>query len=336
MSITIVGAGVAGLVAATELSDRGMTVTVIDRHPSPGPHACSWLAGGMLAPWCERADAEEPVLRLGREAIGWWEKRASGVVRGGSLVVAMSRDHGELDRFARRTTGHTAIGSDRLASLEPDLAGRVRRALFFQDEAHLDPRVAMTNLVERLIDRGVAVQYAPSPDNPPAMDGIVVDARGYAARDRLKDLRGVRGEMMLVRCRDLRLSRPVRLLHPRHPIYIVPRDRDRYMIGATQIESESRAAITARSAVELLNAAYALHPAFGEAEILETGADVRPAFADNLPRLRRRGKRYHLNGLFRHGFLLAPACARMLAETLSDPETIPEIMDEDNIERQEA
>ena len=65
--------------------------------------------------------------------------------------------------------------------------------------------------------------------------------------------------------------------------------------------------------VELLSAAYALDPGFGEAEVLELGADARPAFPDNLPRVLERDGRIHVNGLFRHGFLMAPALARQAA-----------------------
>jgi len=83
-----------------------------------------------------------------------------------------------------------------------------------------------------------------------------------------------------------------------------------------------------RSVLELLTAAYALHPAFGEAELVEIGVDARPAFADNLPRIRRRGSTVFLNGLFRHGFLLAPAMARMAADMLLEG-IVPEVMDED-------
>jgi glycine oxidase len=130
----------------------------------------------------------------------------------------------------------------------------------------------------------------------------------------LPDLRGVRGEMVVVRSRDISLSRPVRLLHPRIPLYIVPRGEGVFMIGATMIESEVRGGASVRSTVELLNAAYTLHPAFGEAEILEIGADLRPAFPDNLPAVRRGPGAFYVNGLFRHGFLLAPAMAKRAAE----------------------
>jgi glycine oxidase len=104
------------------------------------------------------------------------------------------------------------------------------------------------------------------------------------------------------------------MLHPRIPLYIVPRGDGIFMVGATMVESEARGRPTVRSVVELLNAAYALHPAFAEAEILEINADVRPAFPDNLPAVRQSGRTLYANGLFRHGFLLAPALARQVAE----------------------
>src|SRR5690606_23618949 len=132
--------------------------------------------------------------------------------------------------------------------------------------------------------------------------------RGLAARDTLPELRGVKGEMALLRSSEIRLSRPIRLLHPRFPLYVVPRADGLFMLGATQIESDDRRR-SVRSALELLSAAYALHPAFGEAELVEIGVDARPAFPDNQPRLQRQGDTIHVNGLFRHGFLLAPALA---------------------------
>ena len=62
-----------------------------------------------------------------------------------------------------------------------------------------------------------------------------------------------------------------------------------------------------RSALELLSAAFALHAGFAEAEILELCTGLRPAFADNLPRIEWDGGVLRVNGLYRHGFLIAPA-----------------------------
>ncbi len=326
--VAIAGGGVAGLCAAAELARRGVRVTVSDPSPVPGPHACSWWAGGMLAPWCEGESAEEPVVRLGQEAAGWWREHCGSVVRNGSLVVALGRDLRELDRFARRTERHEFLSSEAVGVLEPDLAGRFGRALLFRDEAHLAPREALGALRHRLEADGVVFREGPAPES----EGLTVDCRGLAARDVLRDLRGVKGEMIVLRCPDVALSRPVRLLHPRIPLYIVPRGDGVYMLGATAIESDDRRRVTARSLLEMLSAAYALHPAFGEAEVLELGVDARPAFPDNLPRIRRHGRRIHVNGLYRHGFLLAPALARMVAALLLYDER-PELMDEDIPER---
>ncbi|TIV88986.1 MAG: glycine oxidase ThiO, partial [Mesorhizobium sp.] len=301
---------VAGLTVAFELAARGATVTVAEMRHGLGGNA-SWFAGGMLAPWCERESAEQPVLDLGRDAADWWDAVLSGqVTRAGTLVVAAPRDAGELDRFASRTSGHRRVDENEIALLEPDLAGRFRRGLLFPNEAHLDPRQAMAALHDNLATMGVKFHFG-CDARPVSGFARQIDCMGMAAAD--DRLRGVRGEMLILRTPDVSLSRPVRLLHPRFPLYAVPRTDHRFMIGATMIESQSAGPVTARSMMELLGAAHALHPAFGEAEIVETGVGVRPAFPDNLPRVETDGEIIAINGLYRHGFLLAPAMARQAA-----------------------
>lgn len=308
VDFTIKGAGVAGLCVASELARRGATVRLLDPMGAPSAHGCSWWAGGMLAPDCEGEVAEEPVVRLGRDAAAWWAAQGVDVTYQGSLVLALGRDRQELDRFARRTENHQMLGRDGLAELEPHLGDRFQRALYMEVEAHLNPREALAHLVEQLETRGISIQN----DGP--VEGQLIDCRGLAAKDSLPDLRGVKGEMVVLRAPDISLSRPIRLLHPRFPLYIVPRGDGVFMLGATQIESGERSRATVRSVMELLNTAYALHPAFGEAELLEVGVDARPAFPDNLPRITRKDDTLFVNGLYRHGYLLAPALARMVAE----------------------
>lgn len=322
--ITILGAGIVGLSVATELHTRGIPVRVYDPAPAPGPHGCSWWAGGMLAPFCEGESAEEPVVRLGQLAADWCARHGVDVVHNGSVAVALSRDAQELDRFARRTERHETLDRTALSQIEPHLADRFDRALFFRDEAHINPRQMLTHLRTQLENGGVEfVSEAGTPH------GQTIDCRGLAARDALPDLRGVKGEMVILNAPDVTLSRPVRLLHPRYPLYIVPRGDGHYMLGATQLESEDRNRVTVRSVLELLSAAYALHPGFGEADLVEIGTDARPAFADNLPRIRRIGDVTHVNGLFRHGYLLTPALAQMVGDLICDGKT-PEDFYEDH------
>ena len=311
MRVLVKGAGVAGLCLAHELSARGVAVTVVERKPGFAG-AASWFAGGMLAPWCERESAEEAVLTKGIGAIDWWDDVLPGEVsRNGTLVVAPPRDAGELRRFASRTSGYEWLDTAAIERLEPALAGRFREALFFPGEAHLDPRRALARLRQKLVDRGIAFVTEAS-DN--GQHDLVADCTGAAGTGDTPGLRGVRGEMLYLETSDVELSRPVRLIHPRIPLYIVPRDGGLFMCGATMIETDDGGPITARSLMELLNAAYALHPAFGEARLVETGAGVRPAFADNLPRALRAGQTITINGLYRHGFLLSPAVAAEAAD----------------------
>lgn len=319
---SVIGSGVAGLAVASELVSRGAQVQIFDPGGPPGPHGCSWWAGGMLAPWCEFENAEESVLRLGQLALEWWGTRTR-VQRRGTLVVANPRDLPDLRRFSRRTEGFAEVDQPKIRELEPDLHG-FTRGLYFADEAHLDPRQALRDLYTQLVKQGVEFHQKLAPTR---LENAI-DCRGLHARDVLHDLRGVKGEMLVIRCPDVTLTRPVRLLHPRMPLYIVPRGDGVYMLGATMIESEDSSRITARSMLELLSAAYALNPAFGEAEVLEIGVDLRPAFPDNLPRIRRLGRTIYANGLYRHGYLLAPALAQGVAD-LALKNTHSEMVDED-------
>ena len=142
MRACVIGAGVVGLACATELAERGAEVTVFERRHELGGNA-SWLAGGMLAPFCEGESAPESVVLRGAQAIDWWAKRVKDVVRAGSLVVAPPRDVAEIERFAARTRGYERVDEARIAELEPDLAGRFRKGLFYAGEGHVDPRRAL-------------------------------------------------------------------------------------------------------------------------------------------------------------------------------------------------
>ncbi len=333
MRVRVIGAGVAGLCVAYPLARAGGEIELIEAAAMAGA-GCSRYAGGMIAPWCELENAEPLIARLGAEALDFWTHDIAVATVAGSLVVAPAREAAELTDFARRTRHFSKLDAAGVAALEPDLAGRFDRALYFPQEAHLDPRQALATLDARLAALpNVVRRFGVDADKLPPAPDWTIDCRGFAARDALPGLRGVKGEMLVLRSDDIRLTRPVRMLHPRRPAYIVPRGDGLFMIGATMIENEERARVTARSIVELVNSAFAVHPAFAEAEIVETGSDVRPAFIDNLPRLIRRDKTLYVNGLYRHGFLLAPALAARATQIVRDGAHFPELMDAHSGER---
>jgi glycine oxidase len=307
--VSDIGAGIAGAWQALLFAQAGHAVTLHERSDAAMAQSTSYWAGGMLAPWCE-AEASEPVItRLGIRSLDLWREHFPQTPFNGSLVVAHPRDRADFERFARLTTNHRRLDAAALTDLEPSLEGRFRDGLFYANEGHVEPRRVLPALHARFTEAGGTIQFDSQPD-PDELDGIVIDCRGLAARDTQGGLRGVKGEMILIETDEVELSRPVRLIHPRWPLYVIPRGHNRFMLGATSIEAEDNG-VSVRSALELLGAAYAVHPAFAEARIVEFGSGLRPAFPDNLPRIAVQNDKIAVNGLYRHGFLLAPALAEL-------------------------
>jgi glycine oxidase len=307
--VSIIGAGIAGAWQALLFAQAGHAVTLHERSDAAMTSATSHWAGGMLAPWCE-AEASEPLIsRLGIRSLDLWREHFPKTPFNGSLVVAHARDRADFERFARLTTGHKRLDARGVSELEPSLEGRFRDGLFYSDEGHVEPRRVLPELHARIQAAGGTIKFN-SEANAGDLDGIVIDCRGLAARDAQPELRGVKGEMIIIETPEVELSRPVRLIHPRWPLYVIPRGDGRFMLGATSIEAEDLG-VSVRSALELLGAAYAVHPAFAEARIVEFGSGLRPAFPDNLPRIAVDQNKIAVNGLYRHGFLLAPALAEL-------------------------
>jgi glycine oxidase len=307
--VSIIGAGIAGAWQALLFAQAGHAVTLHERSDAGMTESTSHWAGGMLAPWCE-AEASEPVItRLGIRSLDLWREHFPQTPFNGSLVVAHARDRADFERFAKLTTGHRRLDARGLSELEPSLDGRFRDGLFYADEGHVEPRLVLPELHARIAAADGRIEFN-SDTSANDIDGIVIDCRGLAARDAQPELRGVKGEMIIVETSEVELSRPVRLIHPRWPLYVIPRGDNRFMLGATSIEAED-SGVSVRSALELLGAAYAVHPAFAEARIVEFGSGLRPAFPDNLPRIAIDKEKIAVNGLYRHGFLLAPALAEL-------------------------
>jgi glycine oxidase len=339
-TIGIAGSGVAGRMLALACKRRGWDVSLFDRDDESGRLSCTWTGAGMLAPYCELETAEAEVSQLGIDSLTQWPALIAGLAapvffqQRGSLVVAHPADDGELtrlrDEFRRKSGDAEAmreVTGDDLGALEPELAGRFLHGLHFPREAQLDNRELLDALAATIKREGIAwhtganVQRVEkgrlNVSNDWKTFDQVADCRGLGARDDLKNLRGVRGELLYVRAPDVTLNRPVRMMHPRYPLYIVPRPDHVFVVGATKVESDDLSPITVRSALELLTAAYAVHPAFAEGRIEDTSVNCRPAFPDNKPRAFLRDGVLHINGLYRHGFLVTPGLVTQAMEMIT-------------------
>lgn len=314
-NIAIIGAGIMGLSNAYVLLRDGHRVTLYDPAGFPADNA-SFIAGGMLAPYSEIEHMPASWVEAGLESINLWQEIATNLPtpidfhKTGSLFVAHREDQHILERFAGHLVSQKSchrVSGVEIAELEPSLTGRFTTGLYLENEAYLYPSQTMQALCDYLREQGVQMkQEWAIPEKLQDDFNIVLDCRGHSAENTDNALRGVKGEIVLARNPEFSLSRPVRLMHPRYPLYIVPRPDHVFMIGATNIEGSGHEHVSLRSAMELMSALYTLHPSFGDAQIIALHSGIRPSYEDNLPRITVRGNMIACNGLFRHGFLLSP------------------------------
>ena len=338
MRIGIAGAGLLGRLLALELSRQGHQVAVFDPARDAGPRetsgteAAAWTAAGMLSPVAELDRGNEDVFRLGMRSCALWPGIAQAIGApgvchfDGSLLVAHRSDAGAAQRLvgllqAKADAQHQpeALTVDALATLEASVHGP-SLAWLLPCEGYIEVHNTLHALHAQATRQGVQwhwgcpVQAVEEGQLHCLQDGQqnalrfdhVFDVRGIGARPQLP-MRGVRGEIFLLHAPEVTLSRPLRLMHPRHSVYIVPRPDGYFVVGASEIESEDRSSVSLRSTLELLSAAHSAIPALSEARIVHTESNLRPALPDNLPLLERTAGCTRINGLYRHGWLLAPA-----------------------------
>lgn len=348
LKVGIVGAGIMGRMLAWQLLDKGNDVTLFDKDPIEFGDAAAYTAAGMLTPYSEIESAELMIFHMGMRSLSLWPDIVKqlnadvGFYQSGSLIVSHANDAPDLERFNQQLNFKLdklnldavpqQIGQEHLTALEPELTPHFSNATFLADEAWLCTRCVMRTLADELLARRIKWHAHTQVDElGPHFIKVkkqhfefdwVVDCRGLGAKPDWPELRGVRGELVLLQAPEVKISRLVRLMHPRYRLYIVPRKKDDlYVVGATQIESSDVEPITVRSTLELLSAAYSLHPGFAEARLLETKANCRPALSDNLPQIETQSGLIRVNGLYRHGFLLAPTLAEEVCQFLSDSNT---------------
>ncbi len=337
MKIVILGAGLMGRLLACELARAGHTLEMFDTGGSDANLSAARAAAAMLAPLAESAVTEMPVVQMGVYGLRRWPALLAQLdapvffQQKGTLVIWHRQDAGEADRFTRQLDAtHVALpqlpraqrlNAEGLAALEPSLGSRFPRGLYLPGEGQLDNHQLLAALLLQLQTMAVTIHWGQSrspADFSPGQTGQpdwVFDCRGLGAHDRWTTLRGVRGEIVTLHAPEVTLSRPTRLIHPRYPIYIAPKENGIFRIGATEIESDDRSPISVRSTLELLSAAYSVDSGFAEARVIDLVTQCRPTLPDNLPAIRRLGERVlQVNGLYRHGYLIAPAVLDVVME----------------------
>jgi len=330
MDIGIAGAGLVGRVLALNLLQRGHKVTLFDEDTAYGEDAAGMTAAGMLALFAELETAESSIFEHGKRSIELWPSLleeldiADAYQLAGSIITAHPQDFSELDHFidtlkskVEEASTIKVLDKAGITDLEPDLEQHTK-AFYIPHEGQVDAQRFMKTSSDYLLahpnvtwHENTKVDKVESGtlyfnDKSKSYDWVF-DSRGLGANEQIDNLRGVRGEVFWLDAPEVNITRPTRMLHPRYKIYIVPRPNNRYIIGATEIESEDKSPMSVRSSLELLSAVYSMHTGFAEARIVNMVTNCRPTLKDNLPNIEQSDKLTRVNGLYRHGYLLAPA-----------------------------
>jgi glycine oxidase len=333
MNIAIVGVGLVGRVLALNLLKQGHTLTLFDEDEAYGELSAGITAAGMLALFAELETAESVIFEKGKRSIFLWKELLAQVgipdayQQTGSIITAHPQDYSELDHFiqtlkfkVKEAEEIKLLDKEGIKALEPDLEQHTK-AFYIPAEGQVDAQRFMKASSDYLLSHADVTwhQERKIEDIQALISAYdwVYDARGLGAQEDMENLRGVRGEVFWLDAPEVNISRPTRMLHPRYKIYIVPRPNNRYIIGATEIESEDKSPMSVRSSLELLSAVYSMHSGFAEARIVKMVTNCRPTLKDNLPKIEYHDKLTRINGLYRHGYLLAPAVVEEALEELS-------------------
>jgi len=349
-NIVVIGAGLVGRLIALSLVNQGHQVSLIDKDDKRGQQSAAYAAAGLLTPLGEAMHAEANIVEMGFSSLKLWPELLAQLgcesyfQQAGALMVSHEQDQGDYQRFVRFLKNNYPqhslhqLNRQQILELEPELGRSFNQGVFLPEEGQIGNRKLLIALqqqlekstitwldkclvvkVEQQIDECLVSYQSDDQEKVLACD-LAIDCRGVGARSNeshaeaepLADLRGVRGELFQLFAPDVHLTRPIRLMHPRYQLYIAPKGEGHYAVGATEIESEDVAPMTVRSSMELLSAAYSVHSGFAEANIRQHISQLRPAFSDNQPKIFIQQRLIQINGLFRHGYLIAPVVLKQL------------------------
>jgi len=356
--VVVLGAGAIGTAVAWRCLQRGFSVTVVDPDPSAG----AWsTAAGMLAPVTELAYTEPDLLALGLDSLARYpsfvaelgEESGADVGYRESGTLCVGWDGADLaglrdaHRFAAGLGVETELVTGReLRALEPAIAPGVPGALYAARDHSVDPRALHAALVAANARRGVhtvqasaevvvdgsAVQGVRFADGTVISAGHVVVAAGcWSAQVRglpiAVPVRAVKGQTLRLRLPHQPLTRVLRGIVRGAPIYVVPRDDGRLVVGASSDETGYDVTPRAGAVYELLRDAQSVLPELGEAALDEVCTGLRPATPDNLPLIGAT----EVTGLvlatgnYRNGILHTPVTADGVADLIADG-AVPDVL----------
>ena len=344
--VIVVGGGAIGLAIARSLAVEH-SVLLVERD-QPGRQA-SWAAAGMLCPHSE-AEKDDSMLRFGLDSLAMYPdfvrelEHETGIDvqyrRDGVLVLASANE--EFAELRRRALWQSQAGldarllnADEVARLEPELTLRIQGALFYPGDHQIHPRRLLEALDTSCKRRGVDRADRSAVDEVLVSGGrvrgvrvgtaeirgraVVVAAGAWAGRitglTPPTGIKPMKGQIL-----SLQMPGPVfRHIVRWKNLYLVPRNDDRLVVGATDEDCGFDRSLTTAGIGGLLTGAQQMSRAVGSYPILETWTGLRPLIPGGLPVIGSAGVDglFYALGHYRNGILLTPATAGMVRASVA-------------------
>lgn len=346
--VIVVGSGVMGMSIARALSKRGATVAVIDRD-KPGLHA-SYKAGGMLGAQNEFT-ADTPLFRLARISQRRFEQlstslydetgidieyRQSGLLK----LAAHPEDNDSIMtqyRFLKQFNSDVTLLDDH--QLMEQTQGEVQvahtDAIWIPDDHQINAnhytKALFYSLKPRHITRymhtevqaihSVSPGYEVETTQGTLYSEQVVVAGGAWTHQLLpyQELRdrvtGVKGEVLLFEHPELNLHTT---LFMTNGCYIVPKAKQRYLVGATSYVGDYSVGVSQEGYHWLYEQATAKIPNLQYGRLLRTWSGIRPYTLDEQPIMDEvEPGLFVITGHYRNGILLSPIIGDYVADWIS-------------------
>lgn len=339
--VVVIGSGTIGLAIALELQKRGLSVVVVGRNPQ---EAASQAAAGMIAPQAEGLEGPLLELALASRALypAWidWLERQSGCDAGywPCGILAPTYDRSPRGRAAE-TAPATWLERQALLQLQPGLGSDVCGGWWYAEDAQVDNRALWQALkgaasatgvtlklgveatgLQQQRHRAVAVRTAAGPLRA---QSFVVASGAWAAQLLPLPVFPVKGQLLALRPPA---PSPVQRILFGSEIYLVPRRDGRVIVGATVESVGWQPGNTPAGLEQVFSRARHLYPALQDWPLEEVWWGYRPSTPDGEPILGRHGSCENLfvaTGHSRHGILLAPITARIVADAIESQQEHP-------------
>lgn len=350
--VAIIGGGVIGCACAWALARAGVAVTLYERGRLASE--ASGASAGILAPLAE-SSVPGPFARLAVAGLQEFGREIGPIVeesgidpeyrRCGVMRLALDPRDAEALREAATWQANQALGlrwldAREVTSLEPALAPS-HGALLSEDEGQVRPPLLTRALAAAAARHGARLHEHAEVAGPAVIDGRVTGVRlangvvkpagavllaggawsgGIAGSVAdLVPVRPVKGQYAMLGITPSPLRHVVFAGHG----YLVPRVDGTIYAGATEEDAGYDRRVTVDGLAQVLEMARAILPMLRDAEVLSSGAGLRPGSRDALPIL---GAAPGVEGLYvaaghyRNGVLMSLITARLITELITGRE----------------